>query len=272
MGFLSNYYNKPGPGVDRDEPRKQGAARFFEILARDFPGLVKLNLLFSLYCLPSFALFVLFILGIGGVLSILFLLLSLAAAFPVGGAIAACFFCITKMMRDDPGFIWHDFKRKFKENYISAIPVGVFFVLVFYMQIHVLMIFSGGAGADVPLWAPVMNIIVLFVIAMIMPYIFVQLPYICLKPMELLKNSLILSFINMPRSFMAALQGGAILIIYAFFFPYSMVLSPLIAVFAFTLSWLLALMWIWKPVDERFKIEETLAKRKADALHEQMNL
>ena len=36
MGLFTRNFDKPGPGVSPDAPRKKGAARFFEILGRDF--------------------------------------------------------------------------------------------------------------------------------------------------------------------------------------------------------------------------------------------
>ena len=266
MWFFGQNYYKPGPGVDVDEPRKKGILRFFEICSRDFFELIKLNVFFFICCVPSAVLFVFFVLGLGGAASMLFFLLSLAAAFPVGGAISAAFFCVTKMLRDDPGFIWHDFKRKFKENLFVSMPAGIICALVFYTQVYILVMFAESRGASAEPWMAVLDIIALVVFGMVMPYVFAQAPYLYLKQAGLLKNSLILAFINAPRSFMGAVQGGAIWALYAFFFPVSILFSPLLAIIGFTLSWLLALMWVWKPVDGQFRIEETFLKRRQEAL------
>lgn len=50
--FFRKDYAKPGPGVDRDEPEKTGAARLAEIFSIECVTLVKLNLLFLVSCLP----------------------------------------------------------------------------------------------------------------------------------------------------------------------------------------------------------------------------
>ncbi|MCI9577439.1 MAG: DUF624 domain-containing protein [Oscillibacter sp.] len=50
--FFRKDYAKPGPGVDRDEPEKTGAARLAEIFSIECVTLVKLNLLFLLSCFP----------------------------------------------------------------------------------------------------------------------------------------------------------------------------------------------------------------------------
>ena len=35
MGLFHSNFDRPGPGVAPDAPRKKGAARFFEILGRE---------------------------------------------------------------------------------------------------------------------------------------------------------------------------------------------------------------------------------------------
>ena len=51
-------YDKPGPGVSKDEPPKAAPIRFFEILARKFSKLVQLNLIFMI---PTIAVFILMV-------------------------------------------------------------------------------------------------------------------------------------------------------------------------------------------------------------------
>ena len=70
-----------------------------------------------------------------------------------------------------------------------------------------------------------------------------------------------MSFGHFPRSFMGALMGGMIWIAFALYFPLSMVAVPFLLLFGITTSMLLCLMWVWKPFDTTFKIEETLIKR-----------
>ena len=45
LGIFGNY-NKPGPGVNKDDPPKAAPVRFFEILLRKFGPMVQLNLIF----------------------------------------------------------------------------------------------------------------------------------------------------------------------------------------------------------------------------------
>lgn len=52
MQWLETFWTKEGKGIAKDAPKKTGLALFFEIVAREWWELVKLNLLFLLASLP----------------------------------------------------------------------------------------------------------------------------------------------------------------------------------------------------------------------------
>ncbi len=265
MALFNRNFNKPGPGVAKDEPRKKGIRRFFEVLGRDFGGLVKLNLLFFACCVPSLALYIVGMLNLGGNASVVLLVLALVAAAPIGGAVTAGYYCISKMLQDRPGFIWHDFQRKFKENWLLTLPVGIVCTLIVYVQVYFLLVLAGNPGSDLGL-ETVIFIMSWVIFGMVSPYFFLQAGYLTLKTGALLKNSFLLAFGNGPRSLMGMLCGSIIWACIILFIPASLVLLPLLPLFAFSLSWLLTLMWIWKPVDAQFQIEETLRAKDKEAL------
>ena len=51
-GLFSFSYNKPGPGVSPDTPRKRGVARLLEVLGRDMGPFFKAGFLAVLGALP----------------------------------------------------------------------------------------------------------------------------------------------------------------------------------------------------------------------------
>lgn len=63
MGFFTPSYDKPGKGIDPDAPQKRSFFRFFDIFFRKFWKFVKINLLYVLVSIPTFAL-VFFLSGI----------------------------------------------------------------------------------------------------------------------------------------------------------------------------------------------------------------
>jgi len=263
MGLFSRNYDKPGPGVNKDEPRKKGAARFFELLLRDFWDLMKINLLYCLCIIPSFIVFILGSLGFFGEYSGIALVLSLLLAFPVGGALTAYVYYITKMMRDDPSYVWFEFKRKFKENYKQAAPVGILCAAFVYAQIMLWLVVLFDETGEYIVWA-ILALLSLLLFGMITPYIFLHFAYIDIKTLGIIRNSIFMSFGYMPRSFMGALLGGIMWIAFAAFFDISLLAVPFIVLVGISISVLLCMMWIWKPFDEHFKIEEQLIARREE--------
>jgi len=265
MGLFSRNWNRPGPGVPKDLPRKKGAARFFELLGREFWELAKLNLILAFCVAPTV---VVFFLGMFGAYSGITFLLSLVLAFPVGGAVVACVYYITKLMRDDPSFVWFEFKRKFLENYLQAAPIGVLCTAFIYAQIMLWGSILLGEGGEGILWFFI-ALLSLLIFGMITPYIFLHFACVDLQTYKTVKNSVLMSFAYLPRSFMGAIQGASLWIIFALFFPVSVIAFPLFIFGGVTVSMLLCLMWVWKPFDTHFKIEETLVKRMEEEENEE---
>ena len=128
MGFFSNMYTKEGPGVRKDQPPKKGIPRFFEILMRDYGHLLKVNFLFLLCCLPMVTV-VLFGLLFHQYLGMLLIaaVLYLLCAVLVGPAMTCLHGITVKTVRDEPCYMWHEFKKCWKGNWKQSVPAGVLF-------------------------------------------------------------------------------------------------------------------------------------------------
>ena len=259
MGLFSRD-NNAGPGVSKETPRKKGVPRFFEIIIREYRDLMKVNILFFICALPSTTLF---FLGLFDIFEFA-LILSVAAAFPIGGAAAASMFCITRMLRDDPGFLWDDFKRKFLENLRQASIAGMFAATFLFTQVFLFWLPVMADWEDVSIaWLIAMFALIIFFL-MILPYIFLHYAYIKLGTFTIVKNSTFIALSNLGRSFMGAVTGLLPWFVLFFFFPLSLVFFPLIPFFVFVLSWLLTLLWVWPVFDRRFSIEETLRMKREE--------
>lgn len=269
MALFKRDFNKPGPGVPKNAPRKRGFPRFIEILGRDIGNLVKLNFIYMLSLLPAQILLVLSWQGIifkNIAVFGIFAILALGASVLVGPSTTAMFYIVSKMLRDDPGFVWHDYKAQFKSNFRPMAVPGIIFSLVVGSQIFAFVYYMSLKGAT----GMIMIALYLFsvlLLTMATPYFFTQAAYLDLKPAGLLKNSLLMALGYAPRSFMAALLGGGLLIAQVLFFP----LSTIITIFiGYSIPCLLSLMWIWPNVDKTFKIESTLVKRHKESMGEFM--
>lgn len=264
MGLFKRDFNKPGPGVPKNAPRKRGFARFIELVGRDFGNLVKLNLLYCLCVLPAQLLLGLSILFIGTVWFVPLLVLAIAACIPLGPAKTAMTYIVSKMLRDDPGFIWHDFKKQFKANFKSTLLPGIVYGALTGTQAYaVVMVLGMGSGSAITVALFLLSVLIF---SMVVPYYFLQAAYLDLGPGALLKNSVLLTLGYLPRSFMGMLLGGGLVLLHtlANVLLFGIAL-PVTLVLGYTFPCLLSLMWIWPQVDKTFNIEKTLRGREDEA-------
>ena len=134
LGLFGNY-DKPGPGVDKDEPKKAAPVRFFEILWRKLSKLVQLNLTFMIPFIAVIALMVgVFLLPIPHFLyatsffGVLDLYILYAVTLPL--ILLSPFTCglayVTRnFAREEHAFVWSDFWDAVKNNWKPALLNGV---------------------------------------------------------------------------------------------------------------------------------------------------
>lgn len=254
MGLFSRDFNRPGPGVERDAPPQRGVFRLWEVLSRDFGQLVQLNLLYQGCLLPAQALLAAALLAPR--FFWLFFALSILAGLVVGGAKTAMSFCVGKMLRDEPGFLWQDFKTAFVENAKPTAIVGALSHAVTAAQLVLLLRFLLAGGLTGPVLALLLVSVLVF--HMVMPYYYLQSAYLQLGNGALLKNSVLLAVGNLPRSFCQAAIYVASGIAIVFFQPVSLVFATFVG---YAIPLLMGLLFIWPPVNKTFKIAETLKNK-----------
>ena len=187
----------------KDYPRQQGRElefiRFLKTVFREFWELMKLNFLFIISCL--------------GVVTI-------PAAITARNAITLI------MYRDKNHFLWRDYWKAFKTDFWRALLGGVIFgtllTLFFIASYFYLQLTQKAGGMFI---VPMVLSIFMFLVAYISGvYFFRMLPTVDLKFWPLLKNSLMLFFLNFPRNLLSIL----IIAIFAFIgfglLPYSAVI------------------------------------------------
>lgn len=264
MALFKKDWNKPGPGVPKDAPPKKGLARFWEVLVRDGGNLLKINLLVQLCYLPSQIFLLLAVLSLAylqGQGMLLAGLLAFLCSVPVGPARCAESYVISKMLRDDPGFVWHDFKKAFKENFKASVLLGMLFSLVTGIQVLAFLYYQMLGGVSLITLIGLFLSVLLF--AIVVPYYYLQAVYVDLKFFPLLKNSMLLALGNAPRSLAGGILALVLVGLQWFVFPFAVVVT---FIWGYALPTLVNLMWIWPVVDKTFKIDATLKERAAEKL------
>ena len=101
FGGLFNY-SKPGPGVDKDGPKKKRFFYFFELYGRKFWKLLELNLPYVLCCIPIVT---------------------------IGPATCGLVYILRNFANEKPVFMVSDFFDAFKSNFKQGFVLGILDIL-----------------------------------------------------------------------------------------------------------------------------------------------
>ena len=162
MGLFFNY-NKPGPGVDKNAPKKKGIFLYFELFFRKFWLLIKANMLYFAVSIPVMAIYNFIIINAltaflpseiqaqAWQMSLVFtsIITILWGAGPVSGGYT---YILRNSAREEHVWIWSDFFEKSKETFKIGIIMLIadIFMLVLginAVNVYVAMIKSGYAFA-----------------------------------------------------------------------------------------------------------------------------
>lgn len=256
MGLFNMHYDRPGPGVNPDTPRKKGAARFAEVLGRD---------MLSFWCAGMLALLSALPFALGLILSLLtHAVLPMLLAGALGGMIAAPQLAglqdtILRSLRDEPGYWWATYRQVWKRNLKGSLLPGAVCGLILAMQIFAAWHLGAGQGSLLAVL-----VIGLVLLGGLAQYLFAQVALLDLPFASLLKNAVLLFFGYLPRTLLGVLWQGAYWGVLVLFFPIS---APVLLVTSFWLPALLSLMAIYPPLEKSFHIEETIRKMREDELN-----
>lgn len=222
MGFFGfGNYDKPGPGVSKDEPPKAAPIRFFEVLARKFSKLVQLNLIFmiptTVACILMVALYLVpthFAVSISGMFQmdgwatfVVPLPIILLSPF-----VAGLTYVTRNFAREEHAFVWSDFWDAVKGNWKyfllnGVICYGVFTLLSFAVLYYYSMTLSGWIYY-IPLWLCVVVAVVFLFAQYYLPIMFVTFD---LKFTHAYKNALIFTVAGFGRNILVTVILGALL-------------------------------------------------------------
>lgn len=215
MGNLFDFinYNKPGPGVPKNEPEKPRIVLFFQIYFRRFWDLVKLNLMFSFFNIPAFLL-VYFLFGIshntlqgffieGGTLFTFIVFIAFSAVFlgvPVittGPAQAGFTYVLRNFSRQEHAFIMSDFKEHIGKNFKQGLTVSIIgFLVVLFMLFDIYVCINSGMNGIFILVLVYFMALLLALFLMMHLYIYPMLVTFKLSLKYIYKNALIFAIVK----------------------------------------------------------------------------
>lgn len=255
MALFNFHFDRPGPGVSPDAPRKKGPARFFEMLGRDFVSFYLAGMLALASAMP-------FVLGMWFAVAT-HSLVPLLLAGVLGGMIAAPQLCglldtILRSLRDEPGFWWTTYRRAWKRNAKASLLPGAIGGLLLAMQIFTMFHYDISAGV-VP---GALLAVGLFLLLGLAEFLFAQVALLEMPFAGMLKNSLFLFLGYLPSAALGVLWQFVYWIVILLLWPIS---GFALLITGFWLPALLTMQAIYPVLDKAFDLERQIkAKRDAE--------
>ena len=256
MGLFNFNYDRPGPGVSPDAPRKKGVRRLLEVLGRDMWDFFRAGLLALISALP-------FVIGVWFSIAT-HALLPLLIAGVLGGMIAAPQLCglydtILRSLRDEPGSWWATYGRPWKANLKPALAPGAVGGVLLGMQAFVAahLVLEDNAGVGIALLLGVLCILGLG------QYVLAQVALLNMGFVGIMRNAVLLFLAYLPRTLLGIVWQVAYWGAAALLYPLSM---PVVVLCNFWVPTLLSLMAVYPGLDKSFSIEENIRKMREEQL------
>ena len=247
---IREHYTRPGPGVDKDAPRKTGLARLWQILTRHFGALMGSGLVTTLGFVPlALGLMAAANTGVTALLPAVGLL---------GGAVAGPFLCalydgILRMLRDEPFFWWHTYKKALRQDACASLLPGALMGLA---NSFVVLLAFADTGLSKGWVAPLAGV---FLALMILPFWFAQVALMDLPLAAVLKNALLLAFGMAPRTLAAAFLQLICWGVLFWLLPWSLIWLVLFGLWSIGL---MTLHTLYRPLEKTFDLEEKFRQKR----------
>lgn len=251
-------FDKPGPGVNPDAPRKTGYRRFEELLLESGGRFFKSGLLACLGLLPFyFGLSV----SVSAHLFPLMLLSGLLGGMIAGPQITCLADTVLRAQRDEPGNWWLTYKAAWKQNWkASLVPgalAGFLAASLVYMLAHL--------NLEALSVSVVVSVLISALLSLAMlTYIFPQVALFDMGLLPILKNALLLTLRHPLRTLAAAAAQLLYWGLFLAYFPLTQLLLPLTGLW---FPMFLGLSIVYKPMEADFDLENRVKAHQEARFH-----
>ena len=194
MAFFGLFnYSKPGPGVDKNAPKKKRFFFFFELYFRKFWKLIQLNLLFLVCCIPIVT---------------------------IGPAIAGMTYVLRNFATEKPVFLVSDFFDAFKSNWKQGFALSLIFgVITVVSGLSFFWYFANSARSWLMLIPLGLCILLCLVLLFMQFYVYLMAVTVELKLKYIIKNAFIFAFLGAKTNLITAFFFLLIMVPSVLFFP-----------------------------------------------------
>lgn len=281
MGFFSNLYTKPGPGVGKNEPEKRRIVVFFEVFFRHFWKLEQTNLVFLLFLVPIILLvYLLNYLGfqIAKDNALIINFLTFLPLSLLGIPMMGLTYSTRNFAREEHVFVWFDFIDQVKKNWKAGLRHGLVSFFVYFCGYVGIEVYSAQLSTSWVFMIPfVVLCIALIAFTFAQYYIFPMIITFELSYKNIIKNGFLFSLIALLRNVLLSLLHLAVWssIVWYFFDPTGEllilgILALLIGIPAFTaflnnfVTYPLLLRFIIKPMYSEDETEADSSYKEGD--------
>lgn len=203
------FYNDKvaGSGVAKNGPEKKPFFRFFELFSNKFWVFFQINLIYFLFCIPIIT---------------------------FGPATAAMTTLMRNIYLERPQFIFYDFWQAFKKNFKQSFAIGLIDVIFLCLAVFSYIFYTAHVDENDYYWfffalAMAAEVIFLFINF----YIYPQIVALDLKMGSIVKNSVILAFVNIKGNLISFAFYLIYVLLVLFFRNFVLIALPLVP-----LAWL----------------------------------
>lgn len=195
MGLFHSNYDKPGPGVRKDEPEKNAFLRFFIIFFRKITQFIELNLLFSVFVVLALAVSYFASRFIPSILT------DLIPIMLISPFIAGMTFVTRNYARQEHAFLLSDFFDAVKHNWKAFLANGIVCCfLYFIISVSLRFYFSVLMKNRLYGIAFCLCIAVAFLVISAQYYVPLMIVTFDLKLSQIYKNALIFAIVGLWRN------------------------------------------------------------------------
>lgn len=219
-------YDRPGPGVSKDEKKPPAPILFFQIYFRKFWYLVRLNLLYVASCILFYVpvLFAFF----GRELGSWYFYVSVFPVLLTGPFTAGFVYELRDFARERPSFIWGDFISVARKNWKQSMAAAAIGVIGFDLFFYLFQVCSALTGTQSLFYIPLTMLCVFGLFFLFMQYyVFLVIVTFEMKLKDIYRNSLIFAFIGIGRNVFVTVVSSLLLLVtvllyvpLAFLFPF----------------------------------------------------
>ncbi len=220
MSFFSQY-TKEGHGISKEQANAPIFVQFFTIYFTRFWSLSFLNLIYTAFLVPGFALIFASLsvyFHLKNILILLFMILAGIAYLGIigGPATAGLVKVLRNWSRREAAFIWGDFWETFKKNFKQASIVGLIDVFVLSLLLfNLYFYYINQSISPLYLWVVILTIVIFIFMNY---YMFTMLVTFNLTIKQLYKNALIFVAAGIFRNIVITLIIAALTYLFVIFY------------------------------------------------------